>query len=81
MIFNSHDDIGSVELADFIPIIDFGSVTITTRGPVLEDLGIGFEVEEIGETAGVPILLSSTDKDTHARDGMSERQPGTKNMR
>lgn len=63
VIFENNDEIGSVGLQDFVPIVEFGSIIITTRRAEISYLGVEVEVEQIDKDSGISILLASADRD------------------
>lgn len=63
VIFENNDEIGSVKLQDFVPIVEFGSIIITTRSAEISYLGVEVEVEQIDKDSGISILLASADRD------------------
>lgn len=71
VVFDNHDDIESIKLLDFFPTCDFGSILVTTRRPEVTHLGVGVEIGEIEEKAGISILLSSASKDPQVADDTS----------
>lgn len=63
VIFENSDEIGSVKLQDFVPIVEFGSIIITTRNQEISSLGVGVEVGQVDKESGISILLASADRD------------------
>lgn len=63
VIFENNDEIESVKLQDFVPIVEFGSIIITTRRAEISYLGVEVEVERIDKDSAISILLASADRD------------------
>lgn len=71
VVFDNHDDITSVKLADFLPNGDFGSIIITTRRPEVKHFGVGIRVARVEKNTGISITLGRVSKDPHAADDSS----------
>ncbi|KAL7272190.1 hypothetical protein RUND412_005017 [Rhizina undulata] len=62
LLIDNYDKVEEGGLDNLIPTCDWGSIVVTTRLPDLQRFGECIVVEEIGEAAGLQLLLKSSGK-------------------